>query len=89
MAGPVGADLETLDRLKLALQNMSGDATDIKTTGKTEVYAAEWTGADANKFRAAWDGFEPKLAELSRILEEASGDVAKARENIALATGEA
>ena len=53
----VGGDLETLRNLHKGLDEHAQKALDFKTALDGHVSQAVWKGANADKFRAAWEEF--------------------------------
>lgn len=87
MAG-VGAELSTLQELHTTFLNKASDAESIKTEVDGALDRSVWTGANADKFRDAWEGYKQNLDNLRTALEDAAQDVKINHNNIAEATGE-
>ena len=85
----VGGDLETLRNLHKGLDEAAQRATELKNTLDGHVIQAVWKGANADKFRQAWEEFKPNIDKLGVACEEARDDVRVQHNNIAAATGEA
>ena len=84
----VGGDLETLRNLHKGLDENAQRALDLKTSLDGHVGQAVWKGANADKFRAAWEDFKPHFDKLNTALQEGRDDIRTQHNNIALATGE-
>jgi len=89
MASVVGGNLETLSSLNSSLKKQADEAMTLKTSIQSAVDSAVWTGANADKFRAAWDEFKGVFDKLQDELTQAATDVAHQHNNLALAVGEA
>jgi uncharacterized protein YukE len=85
----VGGDLETLRNLHKGLDEGAQKAVEFKTTLDGHVNQAVWKGANADKFRQAWEEFKPHFDKLGAALNEGRDDVRTQHNNIAAATGEA
>jgi uncharacterized protein YukE len=84
----VGGDLETLRNLHKGLDDHAQKALDFKTALDGHVNQAVWKGANADKFRSAWEEFKPHFDKLNTALQEGRDDIRTQHNNIALATGE-
>lgn len=84
----VGGDLETLRNLHKGLDEHAQKALDFKTALDGHVNQAVWKGANADKFRAAWEEFKPHFDKLHTALNEGRDDIRTQHNNIAAATGE-
>jgi len=84
----IGGNLETLDSLKQELTAQADAAIQLRDSIQRSVDNAVWMGANADRFRAAWDDFKTAFAKLQDELNQASTDVSKQRENLAMAMGE-
>jgi hypothetical protein len=84
----VGGDLETLRNLHRGLDEHAQKAIDFKTALDGHVGQAVWKGANADKFRQAWDEFKPHFDRLHTSPSEGRDDVRTQHNNIAAATGE-
>jgi uncharacterized protein YukE len=89
MAGAVGGELGTLERLHRTLQNSADDIQRVSGDIDGALRDAVWTGANSEKFRGAWEEFKPTLTpRLVDALNEAKEDVRIQHNNLAEATGE-
>ncbi|QFG67436.1 hypothetical protein [Ornithinimicrobium pratense] len=89
MAGAVGGELGTLERLFRTLQNSAEDIQRVSGDIDGALRDAVWTGANSEKFRGAWEEFKPTLTpRLVDALNEAKEDVRIQHNNLAEATGE-
>ena len=89
MAGAVGGELGTLERLFRTLQTSSEDIQRVSSDIDGALRDAVWTGANSEKFRGAWEEFKPTLTpRLVDALTEAKEDVRIQHNNLAEATGE-
>lgn len=84
----VGGDLETLRQLHKGLDEHAQKALEFKQALDGHVANAVWKGANADKFRSAWDEFRPHFDRLNQALSEGRDDVRTQHNNIAAATGE-
>ncbi|AYY12220.1 hypothetical protein EF847_05370 [Actinobacteria bacterium YIM 96077] len=87
MAG-VGAELSTLQELHTTFVNKASDAESIKSEVDSALDNSVWTGANADKFRDAWEEYKQNLNNLRDALDDAANDVKINHNNIAEATGE-
>ena len=62
----VGGDLETLRNLHKGLDEGAQKAVEFKSTLDGHVNQAVWKGANADKFRQAWEEFKPHFDKLNR-----------------------
>ncbi len=60
----VGGDLETLRNLHKGLDDGAQKAIEFKSTLDGHVNQAVWKGANADKFRQAWEEFKPHFDKL-------------------------
>lgn len=89
MAGAVGGELGTLERLHRTLQTSADDIQRVSGDIDGALRDAVWTGANSEKFRGAWEEFKPTLTpRLMDALNEAKEDVRIQHNNLAEATGE-
>ncbi|NDL58921.1 WXG100 family type VII secretion target [Phytoactinopolyspora mesophila] len=84
----VGGELETLRDLHSTFVAKADDADGIKTAVTNSLDSAVWDGANATKFREAWDDYKKNLDTLRDALEDAAEDVKINHNNLAQATGE-
>ena len=64
-------------------------AIEFKNTLEGHVNQAIWKGANADKFRTAWEEFKPHFDKLNLALNEGRDSIKTEHNNIAAATGEA
>lgn len=86
--GEVGGDLETLRNLHKGLNDGAQQAVEFRNTLDGHVNQAVWKGANADRFRQAWQEFKPQFDKLSQALNQGRDDVRTQHNNIAAATGE-
>lgn len=87
-AGMVGAELKTLRDLHKTLDSHAQEALQFKRTISSAVDNAVWKGANATKFRNAWEGYKKTFTNLHNDLSQAATDVKHQHNNIAAANGE-
>jgi uncharacterized protein YukE len=85
--GMTGADLVQLDKLSKTLNDASGTVEGMRNTVDTELHNTEWTGPNANNFRAAWEDFVSTLKKLEAALIDAGKDVKTQRDRLEAVSG--
>jgi len=88
MADVVGGNLQTLASLKRELDTQAEAAQQLKSAIDGALNETVWTGANSDRFRQAWEEFKPTFDKLQEELTQASTDVAKQHNNLAMAVGE-
>ncbi|HBX79317.1 MAG TPA: hypothetical protein DEG43_16880 [Acidimicrobiaceae bacterium] len=74
----LGADVEQLDRLGAKFKTKAAEVDQIVTQISAQLAGTWWKGADADKFRAEWEGtMRKQLATLRTLLEATAQTVTK------------
>ncbi|VEG28970.1 hypothetical protein [Actinomyces howellii] len=84
----VQADLDSLRQLYNTLKNDVELSHSIQTDTDSALSNTVWESANAEKFRAAWDEFKPKLIAFEQTFADAASDVATNHNNLVIANGE-
>lgn len=73
----LGADVEQLDALSRRFRENAEQLRTMTRQLGSQVHAAWWQGADADRFRGDWDGtYSSQLEQVAARLEETSQSVA-------------
>ena len=74
----VGADIEQMQSLESTMRQQSEALQNIMSTIKSKVYATEWRGPDADRFKGEWDGVHTQ--SLTKVVQELQqvADIVKA-----------
>ena len=74
----LGADVEQLDRLGAKFKEKAAEIDQMQAQISSQLHGTWWMGADADKFRAQWDGdLKGQLAKLKTLLEATAAAVAR------------
>ena len=74
----LGADVEQLDRLGAKLKERAAAMDDTVRQLSTQLNGTWWKGADADAFRARWDGeLRAQITKVKTLLETTAQTVAK------------
>lgn len=66
----IGADVEQLDRLGAKFKEKAAEITQMQAQISSQLTNTWWKGADADKFRAQWEGdMRSQLTKLKTLLE--------------------
>lgn len=84
----IGADLKSLQHLHKVLESHAKEALEFQRAISSAVDNAVWQGANATKFRTAWEGYKKTFTNLHNDLTDASTDVKHQHNNLAQSMGE-
>lgn len=74
----LGADVEHLDRLGARFKEKAAEVGQMQTQIASQLSGTWWMGADADKFRAQWDGdVKAQLTKLKTLLETTAATLAR------------
>lgn len=74
----LGADVEQLDRLGARFKEKAAEVGQMQSQIASQLKGTWWMGADADKFRAQWDGdVKAQLAKLQTLLETTAATIAR------------
>lgn len=79
----IGADVGQLAALKATFDRQSGTVDELTRSIGSEVDAAWWIGAAADRFRDEWrNEFAPTLQKLQQALQDAGTEIDRRRDAI-------
>lgn len=74
----LGADVEHLDRLGAKFKEKAADIDQMQSQISAQLTSTWWQGADADKFRAEWNGeVRGQLTKLKALLEATAATVVR------------
>jgi len=83
----VGGELPTLRALYNELTSAAPSIEETTTKVTTALDNAVWTGPNSDAFRSQWAEFKVTLGKIQQVMVDASLDVKRQNNDLALATG--